>query len=256
MVKIKDVVSQIRSYDQSVNDWVQSAPLLEDGKPLRVVFATPDRAFAAMQHIVQGRVSENIEEMMRNVPLPFCSIHRSSFTFDPERFHGTSNYFRALGANPAATKIYQSKFPHPYDITYQIEFWAKNREALNVLQIWSSTQFESFEIFLDVNFRDSWESWGTKAIPFENEGIVDHSNLEPGEGERVLRFSQGLTAKAWLVHEINTVPSVLEILQDVYVTASDVALDDLTADIIDNNPDDYPRIYRVKYDSSGITVEE
>ena len=235
--RIAEIVSQFRQYDQGVQDLLEGClPVQEDMKKVPVIFASPDRAFSSMQEILGI-------EATKNVPLPFVSVLRSRVRPDPLRFHGTNVFFRKLATTVDGTSTVSVPFPLPYDITYQIEYWAKNRETLNVLELWSATQFDGgFEMFIPIDFSQTPPWSGTKNIPFENEGISDNSNLEPGTEHRTLRFTQQLTAKGWLVATSRTeiTKAVHKIYSDFYlaatgadfgaVTAADVAGDPLTYD--------------------------
>ena len=255
--RVDAIVTQLRQYDQGLKDWVQNGvPVKQDGKPPPVIFSTPHRAFAAMQHLLKGELGSRVNDL-KNIPLPFISITRTRIMYDPERFHGPNTEFRKLATSADLGSVYKSQFPLPYDVTYDVNVWAKNRETLNAYQLWSMLQFKNgFETFVSIRLDEVWASWRTKSIPFETEGITDNSDLEPQEGHRVLRFTQQLTAKAWLLCEVEEVKAVHEILQDFYLVEDcTVDLQTTTAAGVDGDPDTYDKVMRVTTDDDGDAVQ-
>lgn len=245
------VISQFRQYDQGVVDFLnEGLPIKQDGKGVPVVMASPDRAFAAMQHLL------GVDDI-KNIPLPFISIVRTRVQHDPVRFHGPQTFFRKIATSRGGEFTYNARFPLPYDITYQIEFWAKNRETLNALELWMACQFvNGFETFITIDFTEVWPSWKTKKIPFENEGIQDNSDLEPQGEHRVLRFTQQLTAKSWILGTIEEVKAVHTIFQDLYLTDTTTVLPGVTGGDVDADPATFRKACRVTTDDQLSTTTQ
>jgi hypothetical protein len=254
-----DVVDQFRPFDSAVRDWLRTAPLNKGGKMVPIVFAGPDGAFAAMEELLEESLGEDLAEKARNIPLPFMSIQRGGIQFDPERFHGASTMISGflLGYSPDAKKSFRMKWPKPYDWSYKVEVWTKNRMTRNIFEGWMLQQFESFELLLEANFdrgSDNTDLIGRKLIPFENQGIVDNSDLEPEDGERILRYTLEMLCKGWIHGDITEVGTVLEIYSDIYtVEDSGIDLSTVTAAQVAANPDDFVLEGRITTDEDGST---
>ncbi len=247
------IADQLRAYDQAVVEWVESAPLMRSNAVIPVVMATPDRAFASMQDLLRPTLGTKVDDI-RNIPLPFASVSRSRILYDQTRFHGNKAKFDRLARTADNKKLYQARFPAPFNIGYQVELWAKNRTTLNAYELYCLGAFSSFEMFLKVNMRGIWDPWGLVSVPFENEGVQDASDLEPMEGHRVLRFTQSLLGKGWVLAKVEELKVVLTIFQDSYFVPQAVDTATLTAATVDANPTTYPRLSRVTYTGSGSTV--
>ena len=74
------------------------------------------------------------------------------------------------------------------------------------------------------------------------------------EGHRVLRFTQSLLGKGWVLAKVEELKVVLTIFQDSYFVPQAVDTATLTAATVDANPTTYPRLSRVTYTGSGSTV--
>lgn len=248
---LSETADQIRSLDVAVRVWAEAAPLLEDGKSIPVVFATPDRAFSAMQHALSGRLPEGRSETVKKIPLPFASISRGNLLYDSNRFRGVNTKFNKLATTSDKLTALQAPFPLPYDISYRVEFWTKNHISGNKLQVYSALSFQSHEMFLPVDYANVWPNWGIKLISYENDGIIDNSELEPGEGERVFRFTQTMTAKAWLLSDVDPVKTAATIhIDKVFVTGS---LNGVTVEDVDAVDSAIPVIERTTETSAGTS---
>lgn len=252
-------VDLLKEYDKSLATWASRAPLMEDGKPIPVIWASPDRAFSTMQSVLdEGRFTAYQSEAQTNIPLPFISIERSQFRFDPSRFHGANALFRKLARSVDGKTYYQSRFPIPYDIDYSINFWCKNNiTSKNQLIQYCNLAFwqgNGFEILLEVDFSNLSELYGKKIIPFESEVIMDNSDLEvQGENERILRFTQSMTAKAWFQGAPTEVGAVLEVITDSYLVLGNQDLSTVTAEqIYADNGQKFEQISSFKYDQDGL----
>jgi hypothetical protein len=252
-------IDLLKEYDKSLANWASRAPLMEDGKPIPVIWASPDRAFSTMQQVLnEGRFTEYQSESQTNIPLPFISIERSQFRFDPARYHGANALFRKLARSLDGKTYYQSRFPIPYDIDYTVNFWCKNNiTSKNQLTQYCNLSFwegNGFEMLLEVDFSELFESYGIKLIPFESEVIMDNSDLEVlGDGERVLRFTQSLTAKSWFQGTPTQVGAVLEVITDSYLTLGNQDISTVTAEqVYSDNEEKFIKIASYSYDEDGL----
>lgn len=237
--RIQSVVSQFRNYDKAMLDWVSSAPVMDDGTPVPVVFATPDRAFAAMGRLLKARGEGNISDVTpKNIPLPFISITSSSIQFDPSRYHGPVRY--SLGLTQDGLTSFSTIHPVPYDIAYRIEFWAKNEEVMNVFKLWMTSSFTfGHEQFIDVNLSDIWPGWSRKIVPLRNDGMRFSGISEPEEGHRVIRNVADMSMGAWVVTDIKETKSVKKIISGIYTAKTFADIQGVTSDEVDVSPDIY-----------------
>lgn len=213
---------QLVVYDNAVASWIQECPLrLKDGKPLRVVFATPDRAFARMREILKEELGEKNAIDVRLVPFPFASVTRGDWSFDYARFHGDYNTFVAAPhVAPAGVSVegtegddagegyWQTEFPKPVNLEFQVDLWSRERSPLNIFQQWIQFSGETDIGYLRVDFSSLWPEWGEKLVAYTQEGGSDVSELEPEEGERILRATVPLTVHGWLLPDMRVTRSV------------------------------------------------
>lgn len=206
------IVDQFILYDEGVKRWVRQ--LMVNGESILTVIASPDRAFAAMQRLLDKRKGEKSARTKRAIPLPASSIQRTTESFDLMRFYGQNNKFRKRTpfADAARTKKYEVVAPKPYDFAYQIEYWCRWNKTASKIRTWILQQFQSHETFLLVDLTPIDKIWGRKAIPVQLDNISDTSDLEPGEAaERRVRLTVTFTLKGWIFvpkvakHTVHTV---------------------------------------------------
>lgn len=251
-VRLNALNTQLRAYDAGFQAWLRDGlPVKEDGKPIPVVVATPDRAFAAMQHLLYGERAAPVKDI-KNIPLPFVSISPGAIQFDQLRWQGRVRLI--LGRNADSSATYTMQWPLPFNISYKIEFWSKNVETMNALKLWSSIQFDQgIEAFVHFDLSSIWPTWKAKLIPLLHEGFQDLSDLEPDEGQRVVRGSLSVTAKAWISTGYESVKNILKVFTDVYIADTNA---DLTVGgaVVEATPDTYEPQFRVTTDKDGETV--
>jgi len=248
--------TQFRAYDAGFQSWLRDGlPVKEDGKPIPVVVATPDRAFAAMAHMLAGERGAPVKDI-KNIPLPFVSVAPGGrIQFDQLRWQGPVSLI--LGRKTDAqgsSSTYTMRWPLPFNISYKIEFWTKNVETMNALKLWAAIQFwQGIEAFVNFDLSSIWPTWTRKLIPLLNEGFHDLTDLEPEDGPRVVRSSLEVTAKAWISTGYSQVKNVLKIFVDYYIADTDA---DLTVggDVVEANPDTYEPQFRVTIDEDSGTV--
>jgi len=206
---------QIEIYDQGVHDWVASAPLdTLPGQGLMVVSAPPERAFGAMSRVLAGPGgTPNLGH--KTVPLPFASYTLTDIAFDQTRFRGKNTILRRLGPANGGLDILRAKWPVPHNFSFQIEIWARTRQAMNQYASWQGLQFESHEFMLELDLGVIHEVWGKKLIPVRNDGAAQTTEFELEESkERTIRYTQRVTVEGWLLPPVTTAKTVKEILAE------------------------------------------
>jgi len=217
----------LRSYDELVYHWLDGLKVDYGelgGDPKRNfgilrVYATPNRAYASMEDLLVrkgwlnpdtpgdgsgGAVPDAGRRSYMKIPLPFASITRSAPVFDTTRSLTKMQLSYYSEDFDHALKF---KTPSPYNIPYQIEFWCKTKfTEIHILE-WITSQIDGFglghtEFFLKYSPKfgmppNEIQPFGTKLITVVIDDMSDNSDLEPGEGDRQLRFSVQLTLKAW-----------------------------------------------------------
>lgn len=89
-VSYSSIEPQLRIYNEAIARWLKSGPVRDDGHQPYVVYARPEKAFAAMRHVLAGATGgSSVDD--RNIPLPFISLDRKTLRFDQPRFFGHRN---------------------------------------------------------------------------------------------------------------------------------------------------------------------
>lgn len=223
--RIQSVVSQFRNYDKCVFDWLATVPVADDGQPIPVVMATPDRAFSAVNILLKQRGITTSDNSPKNIPLPFISVSSNSIQIDPSRFHGPVSL--VLGRTADNRTGYSTSHPLPWNISYRAEFWSKNTESLNVFKLWLAASYrQGYESFIPVDLSNVWPMWGSKLVAVNNDGARFVGVAEPEEGHRVNRMAADFTLKAWITPPILEKKTVLRVITKIYAakTAADLAL--------------------------------
>lgn len=226
-------VDQWKLYDLAVREWVLRLGPLLNVPTFNVIFATPDRAFATLTHLLNKRYGERAEKI-KTPPFPIASISRLSHRFDRSRFLPNSRRIRGQRYTTDRRVAYDALFPLPWDMPYQIDFWAKTREVMNVFSMW--LQGESTpQGALCVDLKNVDAAWGQKIVLFDVEEITDTSQLEPEEENRSLRFTVTLTLHGWLLLPLVPNKTVFSVLADMYQADPGTTIAD-----IESNPATYP----------------
>lgn len=193
---------------------LQGSPLQTDGNPLRVVFATPDRAFAVAEELwgLDGH---------RAVALPMSSVEQQEIVKDELRYRNPNIKWRpgSIGySDENKTEGNSAVFPRAYDLSYQIDFWSRTKETANAFKQWVLYEYALKKpAFLSVSFDGVWSGWGRKLIELVSEGVSDTSVLEADEAPSEVRLTWTLTLKGWLLPEMTTTKTVLSIEQETYL---------------------------------------
>lgn len=194
-------------YDPAIADLLRDNITLND-KSIPIVFATPDRAFSQMRR--RFKLAKD-----QNIPLPFISLSQGTETkFDNYRCLAPAIKIRNMGTDESRSISFQMGWPLPYDFTYTADIWVRNREEgrLHCAQMASIFEQVSYT-YITV---DHGVPIGTKFIKIDLTSINDVSSLDPGDGNRDLRFSFGMIIHGWLAKRVETVHRVHKI--DVYVS--------------------------------------
>lgn len=202
----------------------------EDGpdlQPLRVVKASPERAFADLSR--DKGFSDDItdyERQQEQVPLPIASFTRTDLTVDMLRFKSVVNR-RVAHLRKAKDEIYQWRFPLPYNFTYQVDFWTRYESTLDAIRVWTSLRFTGGNhLYLPVDFRDVSRHYGIQNVFTQFGGISDTSDLEPGSEQRIMRATMTLDVQGWIFFPVEIAKTVLCGQIDVLVVPDDVPLQD------------------------------
>jgi hypothetical protein len=209
----------LRRYDEAVFAWLTFS-LPDDRGILREVpkaFATPDRAFATLAKQLDARfpLPSGAKRSEDDVTLPVISVSRFG---DPEldwsRFNMTPV---KVGYTTDFKAVYVSPHPDPYTLTYQVDLWAKRARHANSLltQILRRFTGDIAVIHVPISAESSeYRTWGrfrpgTQSCELINDGVLDNSDLEPGEDRnRSIRKSLTIRALAWVMKEAVARPAV------------------------------------------------
>lgn len=187
--------NQILLYDSMVANWVVNNFTTEvDSKDLAVLIGTPDRAFAEY-------VSLNQEIRDGRLPVPRCAITCEDPENDPERYNAGT--LRMLGYTDAAkSAIRRAQYPVPVNLPYTINFWSEYYREMNLYEQKMLTQFRSrgyLYLTADIDSISPTPVYGSKLIGLYNDsGLINTGDVEPGTGERILRRTINVHLNAWL----------------------------------------------------------
>ncbi len=201
---------QVAIYDEMLRDWLQTSPIQTAGHPLLVSIATPDRAFSTAWQLLNGIREEPPRGALAKLPLPLASLSLSSVTFDNNRFRGANTNIETLGTTE--NDVLWSKYPMPYTLTYQIDFWAKYRVTINKFVQWINREFISHELYRLVDLSTLSFLWGTKYIPIQNGNGSYPADIEFDESTpRTIRYTHNVTVLGWLFNDIQSSPAIKQV---------------------------------------------
>ena len=113
-------------------------------------------------------------------------------------------------------EVYVLPFPLPFDLSYQVDIYAKTQQDMQMLRGSLLSRFSyTDETFICADFGH----YGEKAIPLQLSRIDDTTELEPGEGDKELRNTVSITAKAWIFQ----VPVTKKVIKSVNVAMLDAS---------------------------------
>lgn len=200
------VVVWYGSYDRAVVDWLGQIRDHEN-RTVERIFSLPERAFSQYRLRLEKRSGRKLPEDEKNkaLPLPLVSISRYLADFDGERFErGRVRY----DSDPLTKDCNRSKFPFPFNLRYQIEFWTRQLRDMDWLLEQYTLMYDSSLFYLSV---DHPKPFGNKIVPVHNEGVVDNSTLEPDAAQRTIRRTASIRVQGWLPRPVYQVKSIKEI---------------------------------------------
>jgi hypothetical protein len=211
-------------------------------EPLRVVKASPERAFADLRTDKDYTLTD-FEIAQEQTPLPIASFTRTDLTVDMLRFKSVTNRHVAhLRADK--DEIYQWRFPLPYNFTYQVDFWTRHESTLDSMRVWTMLRMINGDYFyLPVDFNRVDRHYNVQNIFTQFGGISDTSDLEPGSEQRVERATMTLDVQGWIFFPVEIAKTVLCGQIDVLIVPDDIPLQD---------PDDPAKINEAACDDAYI----
>jgi len=198
-----------------------------DIQPLRVVKASPERAFAVYYRDKEfsGDIT-NYEELQDQIPLPIASFMRTDLTVDMTRFKSVTDR-RVAYLRKEKDEIYQYRWPLPFNFTYQVDFWTRHESTLDAIRVWTALRFTGGNyLYLPVDLRDVSRHYGVQNVFTQFGGLSDTSDLEPGSEPRIERATMTLDVQGWIFFPIEIAKTVLCGEVKVLVVPEEVPLQD------------------------------
>jgi len=206
----------------------------EDGpdiQPLRVVKASPERAFADIR--VDKDFSEDLGEFevaQEQLPLPIASFTRTDMTVDMLRFKSVINR-KVAHLRQDKDEAYSYRWPLPYNFTYQVDFWTRYESTLDSIRVWTALQFApgGNYRFFPVDYSGMSMLYGIQNVFAQTGGLSDTSDLEPGSEQRVERATLTLDVQGWILFPVEIVKTVVFGQIDFCVVPDILDIDDPAA---------------------------
>lgn len=175
--------------------------------PILRVFASPDRAFAAVVDLlvrmcwIDGATAQAMRDNADNfavLPLPIATIYRGDAVPDPE-LRGTPKEFRKRWYNLTTRQWERHPWPGHYRTPYTVSFWMTRRYTEAFIREWVLGQLgarglNENETLIPV-VHD--EPWGLIRQALRFDDMADQSELE-GEEPRWIRFDATFNLRTWL----------------------------------------------------------
>jgi hypothetical protein len=179
---------------------------------LNVVFASPERAFATLNKLLETAYGSRSEQL-RVAPYPYASISRLGMKVAEDRFRHSGDNFRTSVYSLDKRVSYQALWPLAIDFNYQIDFWSRTVDSADAFQTWFLSE-TIVEGSLLADFTPIWESWGQKLLFTKGGETTDNSVLEAEEDQRTTRITASLVVKGWLPLPPVPMKTVLKVLID------------------------------------------
>ena len=207
-----------KAFSLKIHDTVfyrtQDAKGIDIRRPVPVVFATPERAFAQVaKQIARKQQAVDIsKDDYKNIPLPIISISRTSPSPDWKRFVQVK--LRKLKYDLRKDKYLATYMPFPLDLPYQIDVWTRTIDDLdditNQLILW----LRANEFYLHVSHP---EPFGDRIVLVEFGQVNDTSQLDPkNEEQRSLRRTLTYNVHGWLCRETEDIWRAEQVITDFY----------------------------------------
>ena len=199
-----------RCYDVAVMRFVG---MRLDGVEVPKVFAPPSRVFARMaEHLQLGRPEDPRSWDYTRIPTPIISVSAGDVALSTERYKGRQYVWD--GGIRGDRFVRGGRFPLAYDLSYQVDFWFKNRAQRDmVTHLFVSRFFPDIGV-LEVDYKSETLEYSERALASEEksdgewgkswdhillEGWENTSELQPDEGSNVrFRNTASLLVHGWL----------------------------------------------------------
>lgn len=200
-------------FTNAVKDFFRRA--VWNGQPVPAVFAGPDRAFSEMEREMERRAGDRTSKATggqgitkqqtreRGMWTPFFSIFIQPFSFDATRFNPRS--FRGVTRNIQTGTATRMRYPRPVAADVQVDLWADGNGGWVKAQTVAAQielQFVAESIYLPINWdqaklykppaRDVLAHaafYAATRFRLINNGWQDTSDLESGEGAKIIRWT-------------------------------------------------------------------
>ncbi len=206
----------IRDHDKAVYDWLGGllvdygtiAGVARDGFPILRIYASPQRAFAAVTDMLveQNWLATTTAATMRadgdahwpELPMPLATIDRDEPAPDSS-LAGVPLQFRRVYLNPTTGKWETHSWPGHYLTTYRVTFRTVKKYTEAFLREWIYGQMGQIgaannETFIHVTHP---APWGVQPHMLRFDGSVNLSALE-GEESRMLVYEFSFTLRTWI----------------------------------------------------------
>lgn len=222
------------------------------GRKVPCVFAGPDRAFQEIGRILKRRAqgqsratgAEGLglrQAGERPAWVPFMSLLVQPFQFDSTRFNPRS--FRGVTKDIEAGTATTMRFPRPVRADVQVDLWAGGNGGWQIAQHVAAQielQFTAESIYLPIDWADPrWykppfdvmahaKAYGRTRFRLVNGGWQDASDLEAGEGPKVIRWSWAGRIEGYLPYPLDQA----RIVRTIEVAAEDADTGDTLDTIV------------------------
>lgn len=183
-------MSVLRSYDEAFKDFVK---VKLNGKDVPIVGPVgPLRAFARVRDLLKD--DPRVVKDDKFIPLPFISFNTMTPTENMSRFR--RGVLRKITYSPDANVCTEGDPPSPYDIPVQIEIWAEFADDARYiveafLRKWRNQPMKAIEV-------DHGPVWGVFNVYAHKPDIIDNSDLESEEADRLMRFTLTTTVEGFI----------------------------------------------------------
>lgn len=194
----------IRSYDEAMKEFLTISMVTRSRRKLQVPIVgpvPPHRAFARMRDLISDDPRAIKDDKF--IPLPFISFSRHTPEYANDRDQRAR--LRNLGYKDGGNIVYAADRFTPWDIPYQVDIW---------------TEYVDDAVFIVEGYMRRWrdpihriEVWHGEPYGFTKVGIhkpdlVDNSDLEPEDTDRLTRFSLTMVVEGYLTFPADEVKSV------------------------------------------------
>lgn len=235
---LPDLPDQLRLYDEALCHFLTRMKFDYGSvdepniQPLRVIKASPERAFADIRDRRDVELTD-YEEQQDQIPLPIASFTRTDLTVDMSRFKSVTNKnpVGIAGVDNFLRKDkderYVHRWPLPYNITYQVDYWTRNESTLDAMRVWTMLQFSFGNyMYLPLDFRSIHRVYGIQRVYTQFGGISDTSDLESGTEPRIERATTTFDVQGWIFFPVEVVKTVLCTSVDLFLVPDILELDD------------------------------